>query len=89
MQAGSYKRERICMQEGVQSVKCLAIFQDRSAKIIVGILYQPDCTDSEENPEFGEETYIFIDFHWSDKWANSPQLGAKFTPSTLLVMTSN
>lgn len=56
MQAGSYKRERICMQEGVQSVKCLAIFQDRSAKIIVGILYQPDCTDSEENPEFGEET---------------------------------
>ena len=56
MQAGSYKRERICMQEGVQSVKCLAIFKDRSAKIIVGILYQPDCTDSEENPEFGEET---------------------------------
>ena len=39
-QAGSYKTERICMQE-----------VDRSAKIIVGILYQTDCDciESEEN----------------------------------------
>ena len=61
MQAGSYKRERICMQEGVQSVKCLAIFKDRSAKIIVGILYQPDCTDSEEKPRVWWRN---IYFHW-------------------------